>query len=164
MSETEPDGVSEGFKGFLNGLSFPVHILVRNLPHNLENYLRAMESVEGDLADMARDHAQFVRVLSSRKSVVKRESDVIIPADHQNARNQTEAMINAQMQLKTRIEELLRQIERMGLTGKRLTSSQIVALYQSCLLPREMRLQPIQHTIIISSNKFISHGPILQSP
>jgi len=164
MSETEQDGVIEGFKAFLNGLSFPVQILVRNLPHNLENYLRAMESVEGDLADMARDHAQFVRVLSSRRSLVKREYYVIIPADHQNARNQTEAMISAQMQLKTRIEELLRQIERMGLAGKRLTSSEIVALYQSCLLPREMRLGPIKDTMIDASNKLMRSGRNGESP
>jgi len=153
MSESEQDGVIEGFKSFLNGLAFPIQILIRNLPHNLDNYLRAMESIEGDLSDMARDHAQFVRVLASRRALVKREYYIIVPADHQNAKTQTEAMINGQMQVKTRIEELLRQIERMGLSGKRMTSSEIVALYQSCIAPQEIRLGPIKDTMIDATNK-----------
>src|SRR5438445_162583 len=78
MSESEQDGIIEGFKAFLNGLSFPIQILIRNLPHNLDNYLRSMEAIEGDLADMARDHAQFVRVLASRRALVKREYYVIV--------------------------------------------------------------------------------------
>jgi hypothetical protein len=153
MSESEQDGVIEGFKSFLNGLAFPIQILIRNLPHNLDNYLRAMEAIEGDLSDMARDHAQFVRVLASRRALVKREYYIIVPADHQNAKTQTEAMINGQMQVKTRIEELLRQIERMGLSGKRMTSSEIVALYQSCIAPQEVRLGPIKDTMIDATNK-----------
>jgi hypothetical protein len=155
MSESEQDGIIEGFKAFLNGLSFPIQILIRNLPHNLDNYLRSMEAIEGDLADMARDHAQFVRVLASRRALVKREYYVIVPADHQGGKNQTEAMISAQMQIKTRVEELLRQIERMGLTGKRLNSVEIVALYQSCLVSQEARLGSIKETMLDAANKFM---------
>jgi len=155
MSESEQDGIIEGFKAFLNGLSFPIQILIRNLPHNLDNYLRTMEAIEGDLADMARDHAQFVRVLASRRALVKREYYVIVPADHQGGKNQTEAMISAQMQLKTRVEELLRQIERMGLSGKRLNSVEIVALYQSCLVSQEARFGPIKETMLDAANKFM---------
>jgi hypothetical protein len=153
MSESEQDGVIEGFKSFLNGLSFPIQILIRNLPHNLDTYLRSMEAIEGDLSDMARDHAHFVRVLASRRALVKREYYIIVPADRQNAKTQTEAMINGQMQVKTRVEELLRQLERMGLSGKRLTSSEIVALYQSCLTPQEVHLGPIKDRMIDATNK-----------
>src|SRR3954462_13712763 len=80
MSESEQDGVIEGFKGFLNGLGFPIQILIRNLPHDLSSYLRAMESIEGDLSEVARDHAQFVRVLASRRALIKREYYIIVPA------------------------------------------------------------------------------------
>src|SRR4051794_35442788 len=59
MSENEQEGIIESFKGFLNGLDFPIQILIRNRPHNLEDYLHAMESMEGDLVEVARDHAQF---------------------------------------------------------------------------------------------------------
>src|SRR5258707_8034671 len=83
MSETEQDGVIEGFKGFLNGLGFPIQILIRNLPHDLSKYLQAMESIEGDLSEVARDHAHFVRVLASRRALIKREYYIIVPAEPQ---------------------------------------------------------------------------------
>src|SRR5438105_486269 len=50
MSEDDQDALIEGFKSFLNGLSFPIQILVRNLPYRLDEYLQAMESVQGELA------------------------------------------------------------------------------------------------------------------
>lgn len=142
MSENEQDGVIEGFKGFLNGLGFPIQILIRNRPHNLEGYLHAMESIEGDLAEVARDHAHFVRILSSRRALIKREFYLIVPAEHQKASDPTEALTAAQLELELRMEELLQQLERMGLTGRRLTDVEIVALYQSCLTLRDAECKP----------------------
>src|SRR5579875_2818764 len=55
MSEEDKDALIEGFKAFLNGLSFPIQILIRNLPYRLDEYLRSVESTQGDLADMALD-------------------------------------------------------------------------------------------------------------
>ncbi|HEY4387495.1 MAG TPA: hypothetical protein VGN34_23820, partial [Ktedonobacteraceae bacterium] len=73
LSEDEQEGVIEGFKGFLNGISFPVQILIRNRAHNLDNYLRSLRSVDGPLAPIAEDHAHFVSELASRRALVKRE-------------------------------------------------------------------------------------------
>ena len=65
-------------------------------------------------------------------------------------------MISAQMQVKTRVEELLRQVERMGLSGKRLTSSEIVALYQSCLMSQEAaRLGAVKETMLDATGKLM---------
>src|SRR5579883_2070853 len=72
MSEEDKDALIEGFKAFLNGLSFPVQVLVKNLPYRLDEYLQAMEAVQGDLAEVAHDHASFVRNLSSKRALVKR--------------------------------------------------------------------------------------------
>src|SRR5690348_6932236 len=44
LSESEQEGVIEGFKAFLNGLAFPIQILVRNLPYDLTSYLRTVEA------------------------------------------------------------------------------------------------------------------------
>src|SRR5947209_3841851 len=43
MADEEQEGVIEGFQSFLNGLSFPIQILIRNRPHNLKTYLRTLE-------------------------------------------------------------------------------------------------------------------------
>jgi len=153
MSENEQDAVIEGFKSFLNGLAFPIQIVIRNIPYDLESYLRAMESVEGDLAAVARDHARFVRVLSSRRALIKREYYIIVPAEYEKASDPTEALITAQIKLELRIEELLQQLERMGLTGRLLTRAEIVALYQSCFLLQDAQPTPITNAMLEGINK-----------
>lgn len=159
MSEEEQEGIIEGFKGFLNGLSYPIQILIRNRPHNLDNYLNMLDSVKGVMAPIMRDHASFVRALASRRALVKREFYIIVPADKQGARDKTEALINAQLQLRLRLEELLRQLERMGLTGKRLNDIEIIHLYQSCYTPWEARLRPITEEMVEGTHG----GPTISS-
>ncbi len=153
MSEKDQEGIIEGFKGFLNGLAFPIQILIRNLPYNIEGYLRAMESIEGDLAAVAQDHAQFVRTLSSHRALLKREYYIIVPAEHEKTSDASEAAITAQLKLEQRMEELLQQLERIGLTGRILTRTEIIDLYQSCLILQDARPAPITNAMLDGLNK-----------
>lgn len=153
LSEPEQDGIIEGFKAFLNGLSFPIQILVRNLPYDLEGYLRAVESIKGTMAETAQDHAQFVRQLSLHRSLIQRQYYIIVPIDYQKINDSTEALTNALSELELRLDELLQQLERMGLTGKRLTSTEIVALYQSCLNLPDGGSRPITTAMLEGINK-----------
>jgi len=153
LSETEQDGVIEGFKAFLNGLTFPVQILVRNLPHDLDSYLRAVEMTEGNMAETARDHARFVRMLSSRRSLVQREYYIIVPIEYQKTDDSTEAVGNALLELELRLDELLQQLERIGLMGKRLTSTEVVTLYHSCFNLPDAGSRPISNEMLNGCNK-----------
>jgi hypothetical protein len=156
MSEDDQDMLIEGFKSFLNGLSFPIQVLVRNLPYRLDGYLQAMEAVQGELAEMALDHADFVRQLASKRALVKRMFYVIVPADHTiTIRDRHEALSNAQTQLKLRIDELLRQLERLGITGQRLDDREIIALYQSFYLSEEARKWPVSNSAIQGANRLM---------
>ena len=156
MSEDDQDILIEGFKSFLNGFAFPIQILIRNLPYRLDNYLQSMEAVQGDLAEMAWDHAGFVRLLASKRALVKRSFYIIVPADQMlMIRNQQEALINAQTQLKLRIDELLRQLERLGLTGHRLNDKEIISLYQSCYLSEEATQWPVSDGLIEGTNRLM---------
>ena len=132
---------------------FRIQILIRNLPHNLDDYLRKMESVEGNLAEVARDHARFVRVLASRRALVKRQYYIIVPADYQKVDDATEALNNAQAELELRMDELLQQLERTGLTGRRLTREEIVTLYQSCFSLQDDQFQPVTDAMLEGSHK-----------
>ncbi|GHO57213.1 VirB4 family type IV secretion system protein [Ktedonobacter robiniae] len=155
MSEEDQDALIEGFKSFLNGLSFPIQILIKNLPHQLDNYLRGLENTQGDLADVMHDHAHFVRQLASKRALVKRNFYIIIPADATITRNQAEALVNAQTQLKLRSEELLRQLERLGLSGRRLNDKEIIELYQQCLLSEEARQFPMSDNLVNGANNLM---------
>jgi len=156
MSEEQQEGVIEGFKAFLNGISFPIQILVRNQAYDPEAYLNRIESIQGDLGEIAADHAQFIRELATYRSLIKREYYIIVPADYQNAKHRTEALINGQLQLRTRIEELLRQLERVGLGGRRLNAMEIISLYQRCLTPMETQLGAITDDMVKGVNSVMS--------
>ena len=112
-----------------------------------------MESVEGNLAEVARDHARFVRVLASRRALVKRQYYIIVPADYQKVDDATEALNNAQAELELRMDELLQQLERTGLTGRRLTREEIVTLYQSCFSLQDDQFQPVTDAMLEGSHK-----------
>ena len=137
MVEDEQQRVIEGFQRFLGTIAFPIQILIRNQSYDPEHYLRMLASGKGFQAPVTRDHAKFVRALASRRALVTREFYVIVPADPQIARNKTETFLRAQVQLKQRMEELARQLEQVGLATKRLTTPEIVQLYQSCYAPWE---------------------------
>ena len=155
MSEEDQDALIEGFKSFLNGLSFPIQILIRNRPHNVNDYLNTMEAVQGDLAELAHDHANFVRQLASKRALVKRMFYIIIPADSDGKKKRSEALATAQTQIKLRTDELLRQLERLGLTAYRLTDSEIISLYQSCFTPEEARQRPLTQPLIEGVNRLM---------
>ena len=156
MSEEDQDALIEGFKTFLNGLSFPIQIIIRNLPYRLDEYLRSMDQVQGELAEMAHDHANFVRELASKRSLVKRVFYIVVPSDlNITIRDKREALINAQTQLKLRLEELQRQLERLGLTGKRLNDKEIIALHQSYYVSEEARKWPLSDGTIEGANNLM---------
>ncbi len=156
MSEEDQDALIEGFKTFLNGLSFPIQIIIRNLPYRLDEYLRTMDQVQGELAEMAHDHANFVRELASKRSLVKRVFYIVVPSDlNITIRDKREALINAQTQLKLRLEELQRQLERLGLTGKRLNDKEIIALHQSYYVSEEARKWPLSDGTIEGANNLM---------
>jgi hypothetical protein len=108
------------------------------------------------LEEVAHEHASFVRQLASKRALVKRVFYIIIPADFMPLiKNQAEARLNAQTQLRLRSDELLRQLVRMGLTGQRLDDREIVALYQSCYLQEEAKRWPISAAQIEGTNRFL---------
>ena len=148
MSEEDQDAIIEGFKGFLNGISFPIQILIKNVPYRLDDYLQSLAAIQGDLAPMARDHAQFVAELASKRALVKRRFYIIVPSDTVLVRKRLEALHNAQTQIKLRIDELLRQLERLGLTGRRLVDKEIIQLYQSSFTCDDARSYPLSDALI----------------
>src|SRR5215467_8896759 len=84
--EARLEGVLAGFATFLNGLNYPLQILVRATPVDLSRYLTALEErgrqvEDGQLADMAHDHAAFVQSLARQRTLLERRFYVVVPAE-----------------------------------------------------------------------------------
>src|SRR5438270_7509588 len=64
--DTRVEALLAGFGTFLNGLNFPIQIMVRASPVDLSRYLTTLEEhgrqlQDGPLAELAHDHAAFIQ-------------------------------------------------------------------------------------------------------
>jgi hypothetical protein len=163
QGDAERDAVGAGFAAFLNGLTFPLQVLVRVLPVDLEHYLGPLEArareLPDALADLARDHVAFVRALATRRSLLERRFYVVVPADppHRPARSFLRLLwpfgrgaapavdtAAVQRQLVFRCTEVARQLGRCGLTARRLDDAGLAGLVHACWCPELARVQRLR--------------------
>lgn len=153
------EGVLAGYAAFLNGLSYPVHILVRASPVDLTRYVAALEErgrqlLDGQLADLAHDHAAFVQGLARKRTLLQRRFYVVVPAEsapraaflgrfgRQTRTTTLEPRREAaQRQLTFRCDDVARQLGRCGLSVRRLDDIELAELYLACWSPERARAQ-----------------------
>jgi hypothetical protein len=147
-----------GFAMFLNGLSYPVQILVRASPVDLSRYLAALEErgrtdLDGQLADLAHDHAAFIQKLARQRTLLERRFYVVVPAENA-ARSSWMSRLRrgpfaedeprreaARRQLTFRCEDVSHQLARCGLAARRLGDLELAQLYLACWSPERARAQ-----------------------
>src|SRR6266487_127258 len=121
------------FEKMLDGLSYPVTIHIRALPH----IPAALSStlVSPDLPrPLRRLHAHYLSFLSQlvrEKRPVQVTYYVIVPAELQGERDAQRRYELARSQIADRLHELSRQFARAGLSVRRLDSSELFAFYRS---------------------------------
>ncbi len=153
------EGLLAGFATFLNGLSYPVQILVRASPVDLSRYLSTLEergrvAVEGQLADLAHDHAMFVQGLARQRTLLERRFYVVVPAETtfrvkwmdrfrpaSRAADDEPRREAARRQLTFRSEDISRQLARCGLGARRLGDLELAQLFLACWSPERARAQ-----------------------
>src|SRR5947209_302611 len=148
-----------GFATFLNALSYPIQILVRATPVDLSRYVATLEErgrqlSDGQLADLAHDHAAFVQGLARQRTLLERRFYVVVPAETPpragwaalvpgaSARHEEEPRREAaRSQLAFRCDDLGRQLGRCGLIVRRLADLELAHLYLACWSPERARAQ-----------------------
>ena len=152
-----------GFAAFLNGLTFPIQILVRVLPVDVALYLDTLErrarELAGLLADLAYDHVAFVRRLARSRTLLERRFYLVVPAHSETARTRgwgwpfvavsTDRVNEASLrhQLTHRCAEIERQLLRCGLSARRLTDVELARLLYTCWCPELARTQRLRHVL-----------------
>lgn len=153
------EGLLAGFATFLNGLSFPVQILMRASPVDLSRYLTTLEergrqALDGQLADLAHDHAMFVQGLARQRTLLERRFYVVVPAEStpramwlSRFRRGRRALVDeprreaARRQLTFRSDDVSRQLARCGLGARRLGDLELAQLFLACWSPERARAQ-----------------------
>lgn len=158
--ETEQAATIAGFAAFLNGLSFPIQVLVRALPVDIEGYLddlerRALQLAEA-LADLARDHALYLRRLAHSRTLLERRFYLVVPGQAETEvrrpwrfarRAPLRAADAIRRQLTFRCEEIERQLARCGLPVRRLSSVELAQLLYACWCPELARVQRVHREL-----------------
>ncbi len=162
LGEGEQEATIAGFAAFLNGLTFPVQILIRATPLDLEAYLTGLEQrAARDLADglavLARDHLAYLRRLARNRTLLERRFYVVVPADAGAPRaarpwpfagRQDRVDPTAvRRQLTFRCEEVVRHLGRCGLAVRRLESVELARLYYACWCPELSRRQRLERDL-----------------
>lgn len=153
-----------GFATFLNGLSFPIQILVRATPVDLTRYLSTLEErgrhmSEGQLADHARDHAAFIQGLARQRTLLERRFYVVVPAEsmvqtdwrryfnRRRTNDEEPRREAAHRQLSFRSDDVARQLARCGLGVRRLGDLELAQLFLACWSPERARAQRFRHQL-----------------
>lgn len=175
QGETEQEATVAGFAAFLNSLSFPVQILVRALPIDLDRYLGDLERRSRDLpeplADLARDHVVYLKRLSRNRTLLERRFYLVVaaragvvPSRYRwpfGRRPPAAAADAARKQLTFRCEEVARQLGRCGLPVRRLTSVELAQIFYACWCPELSRVQRVQRGLAEYTTLVVrKYGPI----
>jgi hypothetical protein len=153
------EAVLAGYAAFLNALSYPLQILVRASPVDLSRYVATLEErgrqvLDGQLAELAHDHASFVQALARKRTLLERRFYVVVPAENPPRAAllgrfgvRRDVAINeprreaARRQLSFRCDEVARQLGRCGLGLRRLGDIELAELYLACWSPERARAQ-----------------------
>jgi len=151
-SEVEQEAIIAGYRAFLNSLSYPIQVVVRVLPTDVEAYLagvREQFSRRGGeaLRRLALDHEAFVRRLGRERTLLERRFYIVLPAGlegaferrgfrwpwqgtRSNVRHNLDA---AARQLAFRCQELTQALASFGVAARRLTTEEMVQLWSGFL-------------------------------
>ena len=161
--------LNEQFQHLLAGLSYPVQILWRVLPVNLNDYLDQFTFLaeqgeeESIWSLLSSSHADFFQQLARRRTLLNRTIYLILHADGKGKPQSRAGRLfsrkrrlhwaqqreQARQDLDLRSSELMRQLADMNLFVKRLRGEQeLVPFYYSCLTPAKADRFPIPPAVI----------------
>lgn len=153
-SETEQEAILAGYKRFLNGLAYPLQVLVRIVPTDVEVYLSGLRESRsarpGDIwRRLALDHETFVRRLARERTLLDRRCYVVVPAGAGGVfertgfawprrpagrRDEATTLAVARRTLTFRCSELAQGLAAFGVPTRRLAAEELVALWRASLV------------------------------
>lgn len=177
LGEAEREALIASYAAFLNGLRSPVQIVVRVVPVSLEGYAAELDrhtepGAPGPLADVARDHAAFLRRLARTRALLDRRCYVVVPLAIARPDRSWRAPFRrrlgsdalggqARRRLDARCDEVAQQLARCGLPVRRLTSAELAELYYACWCPELARVQRLRRDLAGYASLAVEGHPAL---
>lgn len=167
LSDVEQESVVASYSSGLNSLTFPIQILIRIQPVDIELHVVELEQqlkreASGKLLELGRDYLAYIRRLSRSRTLLDRKFFVVIPAGEdealaqtgwrllrrrQGARSGSKGLDAAVAQLAFRSDEIERQLNRCGLTARRLATPELAELFFTFWCPELAKRQRVRRDL-----------------
>lgn len=168
LSEREQDAKILAFAGLLNSLSFHIQIVIRTERTDLSEYVELLEKqinrqISEGLRKQMEIYIQFIRNLTVTTEVLEKRFFIVVPSSSgislqpgilkklfrkgDNASvNVNEAIEKAVVRLYPRRDHIIKQLKKMGLFARQLSSSELVKLLYGIYNPERGGLEKLQLT------------------
>ncbi len=171
LSEREQDSMISAYASMLNSLSFPIQLVVRSRKLDLSNYLvwideqaRTTTTANPYLKEKISSYKEFIVSLVQKGEVLDKRFYVVIPhfegvsisisrpsfLDFLTGRKPKAPRINkaaildrAKTDLEPKREHLIKQLDRLGIKARQLTTPELIGLLYEIYNPEAARVQHI---------------------
>ncbi|HLI52216.1 MAG TPA: hypothetical protein VKU87_10485 [Thermomicrobiaceae bacterium] len=171
---TEQAALVAGFASFLNSLTFPIQILLRAVPLDVSRLVSDLEDrldqLPPELVEFGRDHSLFLRGLARERTLLDRQSFVVIPSGDDtrllqrrwwiHRRADMAALDAIRWQLLDRCEEVTRGLGRCALTVRRLESAELLRLFASCWCPGQTQTRLAPRDLLATTTAVVQSRPV----
>src|SRR3990167_3022024 len=153
LSETEQDATIYAYGAFLNSLTFPLEVLIRSKKADISSYFTHLEDAEAsqpnpDIKAQIKKYKEFISSIVSQKTVLDKEFYLIInfsplemgfkglaKASGANAKNKKQLLLGAKASLAPKRDHIIKQMGRIGLNVKQLTTQELIELFYDIYNP-----------------------------
>lgn len=158
-SEEEQEALVSAYVGFLNTLEFPLQIVIKSRRLNIDNYLSRLQQSEKEqtnelLKMQIADYRTFVSELVEMGQIMSKRFYVVVPYNPLSnkrkgffsrlqeiftpaltVRLKQEKFLARKKDLMMRVDQIIGQLQSMGLASVMLDTQSLIELYYNCYNP-----------------------------
>lgn len=150
LSEREQDAMIFAYAALLNSLTYPIQVLVRSKRLDISSYLRLLDeaktkAINARLVNQIELYSNFIRDLVSRNQVLDKRFYIVIPyatttltqaltlpslvKKKEPVEDKWHTLEKAKTNLGPKIEHLSKQVSRIGVRARLLTTEELVEFF-----------------------------------
>lgn len=179
LSEAEQDATIYAYGAFLNSLTFPIEILIRSKKADISAYFQALAEAEKvqpnpDLKRQIQKYEDFIQATVQQRTVLDKKFYIVITYSAvdtslglmgkktSNNRNKRQILEAAKASLGPRRDHVAKQLARLGLNVRQLTSQELVELFYDIYNPAPTGTQ----RVILDSSSYTAPlvEPAIENP
>ena len=159
-SEEEQDAIIDIYQSFLNSISFPIQILIRTREINMDDYLGSLQNKlkqeqNATYKLQLKNYRTFIKKLISDNKILSRSFYLVIPLDCSKGTDYS----SVKEQLALRADIINKNLSRLGIFSRQLTSIEVIDLFYSFYSPLSAKLQPIsERALQVINSGFVIKG------